>query len=137
MSSGVDDPPRQLDNLMLGLSIEQDLAPLIKLSHAVEYKFATDYAENPTKKLHFGTEASIGPIDLRAGLNQGYLTYGVGLDLWFLNIEASSTATELGTYAGQAKSDRYNFSITIEMDFDQSFKLLGSDGKKRRLMQRR
>lgn len=137
LTSGVDDPPRQSDNLMLGLSIEQDVTSFIKLSHAVEYKFATDYSENPTKKLHLGTEASLGPLDLRAGLNQGYLTYGVGLDLWFFNIEASSSATEIGTYAGQAKSDRYNFSITVEMDFDQSFKLLGSDGKKRRLMQRR
>ena len=80
---------------------------------------------------------SIGPIDLRAGLNQGYATYGLGLDLWFFELEATSYATELGTYAGQARSDRYNVSLTIEMDFDQSFKLLGANGKKRRLMQRR
>jgi hypothetical protein len=136
MTSGVDDPPRQLDNLILGLNIEQDFAGL-KLSHGLEYKFVTDYAENPTKKIHLGTEASIGPLDLRAGLNQGYVTYGVGLDLWFFNIEATSYATELGTYAGQDRSERYNVSITFEMDFDQSFKLLGSDGKKRRLMLRR
>lgn len=136
MTSGVADPPRQLDNLILGLNIEQDLAGL-KLSHGIEYKFATDYAENPTKKIHLGTEASIGPIDLRAGLSQGYVTYGVGLDLWFFNLEATSYATELGTYAGQDRSERYNVSVTFEMDFDQSFKLLGSDGKKRRLMLRR
>lgn len=136
VTSGVNDPPRQIDNLILGLNIEHDVAA-IKMSHGLEYKFATDYAENPTKKIHLGSEASLGPLDLRAGLSQGYLTYGVGLDLWFFNIEAASYATELGTYAGQDKSDRYNVSITFEMDFDQSFKLLGSDGKKRRLMLRR
>lgn len=136
LTSGSAEPPRQLDNLILGVSVEQDL-PLIKLYHGLEYDFITDYSEDPAKKLHLGTELSFGPIDLRAGLNQGYVTYGVGLDLWFLEIEAASYATELGTYAGQERSDRYNVSITFEMDFDQSFKVLGANGKKRRLMQRR
>lgn len=136
MTSGAGDPPRQLDNLMLGVSITQDIS-FIKFSHGFEYKFATEYAENPSKKIHLGTEASLGPLDLRAGLSQGYVTYGVGLDLWFFNVEATSYSTELGTYAGQDRSERYNVSINFEMDFDQSFKLLGSDGKKRRLMQRR
>ncbi len=135
-TSGTDDPPRQLENVILGFSLEQDFS-FFKLYHGFEYNFATDYSQDPTKKLHAGSEFSMGPIDLRAGLNQGYLTYGVGLDLWFFEIEATSYATEMGTYAGQKASDRYNISLTFEMDFDQSFKLLGSNGKKRRLMQRR
>ncbi|MCC2678705.1 MAG: hypothetical protein K0R29_1281 [Pseudobdellovibrio sp.] len=136
MTSGNQDPPRQLDNLTLGVSVEQDL-PLIKLYHGLEYDFITESTEDPAKKIHLGTELSFGPIDLRAGINQGYVTYGVGLDLWFFEIEAASYATELGTYAGQERSDRYNVSITLELDFDQSFKVLGANGKKRRLMQRR
>jgi hypothetical protein len=136
MTSGTQDPPREMDNLILGVSVEQDLS-LIKLYHGLEYSFATDYSEDAAKKIHLGSELSFGPIDLRAGLNQGYVTYGVGLDLWFFEIEAASYATELGTYAGQERNDRYNVSITFEMDFDQSFKLLGANGKKRRLMQRR
>ena len=136
LTSGVAAPPRQDDNVILGASLEQDFS-FIKLSHGFEYDFATNYSENTTKKLHLGTEASLGPLDLRAGFSQGYLTYGVGLDFWFFNLEAAAFATELGTYAGQSRSDRYNVSLTFEMDFDQSFKLLGSNGKKRRLMQRR
>lgn len=136
LTSGVAAPPRQDDNVILGASLEQDFS-FIKLSHGFEYDFATNYSENPTKKLHLGTEASVGPLDLRAGFSQGYLTYGVGLDFWFFNLEAAAFATELGTYAGQSRSDRYNVSLTFEMDFDQSFKLLGANGKKRRLMQRR
>ena len=136
MTSGTQDPPRQMDNLIFGVSVEQDWS-FIKFYHGFEYSFITDYADEPSKKIHLGTEMSIGPIDLRAGLNQGYATYGLGLDLWFFELEATSYATELGTYAGQARSDRYNVSLTIEMDFDQSFKLLGANGKKRRLMQRR
>lgn len=136
MTSGDQDPPREEDNLMIGLSIEHELS-FIKFTHGIEYKFATEYSENPTKKLHLGTEASLGLLDLRAGVNQGYLTYGVGLDLWFFTLEAAAFATELGTYAGQERKDHYNASITFQMDFDQSFKLLGANGKKRRLMQRR
>lgn len=136
MSSGVNDPPSQRDNLILGASIEQEYS-IFKFSHAIEYSFATVQNEDIGKKIHLGTEASVGPIDLRAGINQGYITYGLGLDLWFLNIEAAAFATELGTYAGQAKSDRYNVSVTLELDFDQAFKLQDSQGKKRRLMQRR
>lgn len=136
MTSGTADPPRQEDNLIFGISVEQDFS-FVKMYHGFEYDFISNYSEEPSKKIHLGTEASIGPIDLRAGINQGYVTYGVGLDLWFFEVEATSYATELGTYAGQAKSDRYNVSLTFEMDFDQSFKLLGANGKKRRLMQRR
>ena len=136
LSSGVAAPPRQYDNLILGASIEQDYS-IFKFSHAIEYKFVTGHNEDLAKKLHFGTEASVGPLDLRAGINQGYITYGLGLDLWFFNLEAAAFATEMGTYAGQARSDRYNVSVTIEFDFDQSFKLHNSEGKKRRLMQRR
>lgn len=136
MSSGVADPPSQYDNLILGLSLEQEYS-VFKFSHAIEYKFATLHNEDMAKKIHLGTEASFGPLDLRAGINQGYITYGLGLDLWFFNIEAAAFATELGTYPGQQKSDRYNVSVTIEMDFDQTFKLQSADGKKRRLMQRR
>ena len=136
MSSGNSAPPSQQDNLILGLSIEQDVS-IFKFSHAIEYKFANTHNEDLAKKLHIGTETSVGPLDLRAGINQGYITYGLGLDLWFFIIEAAAFATELGTYAGQARSDRYNVSVTIEMDFDQTFKLQNSEGKKRRLMQRR
>lgn len=136
MTSGLMDPPREDDNLILGLSLQSELS-FIKFSHGIEYDFVTNYSEDPTKKIHLGTEASIGPVDLRAGLSQGYLTYGVGLDFWFFTVEAAAFATEMGTYAGQSRSDRYNVSVTFEMDFDQSFKLTGSNGKKRRLMQRR
>lgn len=136
VTSGPADPPRQEENLILGLSLQQELG-FIKFSHGIEYKFATEYSEDATKKLHLGTEAAIGPLDLRAGVSQGYLTYGVGLDFWFFTLDAAGYATEMGTYAGQARSDRYSVNLTFEMDFDQSFKLIGSNGKKRRLLQRR
>lgn len=136
LSSGVTPPPSQADNLILGLSIKQEMG-IISFTHAFEYKYIRTDGYDLGRKLHLGTEASLGPLDLRAGVNQGYITYGAGLDLWFFQLDVAAYATELGTYAGQARNDRYNVSLTINLDFDQSFKLNDMEGKRRRLKQRR
>lgn len=136
-TAGTKAPPSQYDNLIFGVSAQHELA-LIDFTHAFEYKFIrTDSGDDLSKKLHLGTEASLGLINLRAGLNQGYLTYGAGVDLWLLQVDAAFYSNELGTYAGQARSDNYNVSVTLSLDFDQSFKLEDAAGKKRRLKQRR
>lgn len=136
LTTGVAPPPSIYDNLIFGADIKQELG-IMSFTHAFEYKFIRTDGYDLSKKIHLGTEASIGPIDLRAGINQGYITYGVGIDLLFFQLDAAAYATELGTYAGQSKSDRYNVSLTINLDFDQSFKLNDLEGKRRRLKQRR
>jgi hypothetical protein len=136
MTSGNAPPPAQYDNLIFGASAQQS-AGIFNFTHAFEYKFIRTDGYSLTQKLHLGTEMELGPLALRAGINQGYLTYGVGLDLWFFKVDAAAYATELGTYTGQARSDRYSLNLTIDLDFDQSFKLKDSEGKKRRLHQRR
>ncbi|MBC7741763.1 MAG: hypothetical protein H7061_06185 [Bdellovibrionaceae bacterium] len=135
MTSGTQDPPAQKDNLNFGISIEHDFLAA-SWTHALEYKFIGTNNEDFSKKIHLGTEASYGVLDLRGGFSQGYLTYGAGLDLWILKADVAYYAVELGTYAGQTRNDRYQYSITLELDFDQSFKL-DFQGKKRRLKQRR
>jgi hypothetical protein len=135
-TQGAKAPPTQKDNLILGVSLYQELV-IIDFTHSFEYKFIRDDSESFSKKIHLGTEASLGPLDIRAGLNQGYLTYGLGLDLWLFQIDAAAYATEIGTYSGQSKNDRYSISLTFQLDLDQSFKLIDSDGKKRRLNLRR
>lgn len=136
LSSGTTPPPPIYDNLIFGAAIKQEVG-IMSFSHAFEYKFIRTDGHDLSKKIHIGTEGSIGPLDLRAGINQGYITYGFGLDLLFFQIDAAAYATELGTYAGQSRSDRYNVSLTIELDLDQSFKLRDMAGKRRRLKQRR
>lgn len=128
-------PVRQDDNLVLGGSIQHPFS-LATWTHAIEYKFIRTEGEDISKKIHLGTEASFGIFDLRAGFSQGYLTYGAALDFSFLKIEAAAYSVELGNSAGQNRSDRYQASISLNLDFDQAFKLT-KDGKKRRLMQRR
>ncbi len=136
LTSGVAPPPPQYDNLIFGAAIKQELG-IFSFTHAFEYKFIRTSGYDLSKKLHLGTEASFGPLDIRGGINQGYVTYGVGLDLLFFQLDAAAYATELGTYAGQSRSDRYTVSLTFGLDLDQSFKLRDMDGKRRRLKQRR
>ncbi len=128
-------PNRQDDNVIFGASIQHPFA-LGDWTHAFEYKFIGTNSVDISKKIHLGTEVSYGLIDIRAGFYQGYLTYGAALDFSFLKVEAAAYALELGNSSGQSKSDRYQASISLNMDFDQAFKLT-KDGKKRRLMQRR
>lgn len=136
-TAGTKPPPSQYDNLIFGVAAFQETA-LVDFTHAFEYKFIrTNNGDDLGKKLHLGTEASFGLLNLRGGLNQGYVTYGAGIDLWFLQVDATVYSNELGTYAGQDRSDNYNVSLTLSLDFDQSFKLQDASGKKRRLKQRR
>lgn len=136
MYSGTQDPPQQADNLVFGVAAHQEFL-FADWTHSFEYQYIRTEGENLGKKLHLGTEASWGPIDVRAGLNQGYLTYGVGLDLSILQIDATMFSSEMGAYAGQIRNDRYQIGLSINFDFDQSFKLTNQEGKKRRLKQRR
>ena len=128
-------PDHQEDNLMFGVSSQKEIG-FMTWTNAFEY----DYIRNTgdfTKKLHLGTELSLALFDLRGGVSQGYLTYGAGVNLWFLQIDATAYTGELGASAGQTGNDRYEASISINLDFDQSFKLQAADGKRRRLLQRR
>lgn len=128
-------PDRQENNLIFGLAASKEIG-FMNWTNALEYKFIRNTGDI-TKKVHLGTELSLALIDLRAGYSQGYLSYGLGLDLWFLQIDVAKYTAELGASAGQTRNDRYQASVSLVLDFDSSFKLTNTDGKKRRLQQRR
>lgn len=135
-TAGSSAPPSQADNMTLGISIQQELY-LVDWTAAAEYHFIGTPNESISKKVHLGTEASFGLFDVRVGLNQGYLTYGGGVDLWFFTADVAYYTSELGTSAGQLRNDRVVYSLSIDLDLDQSFKLKDGSGKNRRLKQRR
>lgn len=132
----VEAPPSQPDNVIFGASLHQDLG-LTDIIYAFEYKNISTQGEDTVKKLHVGVEASFGLIDLRAGCNQSYLTYGVGVNLWLLKIDAALYSEEIGTKLQDIRNDRYIVSATLQLNFDDAFNLVDSSGKKRRLKQRR
>ena len=61
---------------------------------------------------HAGAEVAFFSIlSLRAGLNQGYLTAGLGLHLLFLDLNVAYFGRELGSFAGSRQSQ----GVTLEL----------------------
>jgi len=48
------------------------------------------------KKLHLGVELPMGRFSVRAGLNQGYLTAGLGLNLYAVRLDLATYGEEIG-----------------------------------------
>lgn len=95
----------------LGMAFNRKLGP-VPLTVAFDY---VDILGGGTpKRLHVGMEADlIRILTLRAGLNQGYLTYGALIDLWILQLEYAAYTEEVGAYAGQKKDQRHVFQLVL------------------------
>jgi hypothetical protein len=67
-----------------------------------------------SKKLNLGTELGVGDIfKVQTGLHQGYLTYGMQLDVGLLNLRFISYEEELGTTAGENGDRRYAAQLKL------------------------
>ncbi len=65
-------------------------------------------------KLHIGSQIKLfGFWNLWAGLNQGYVTFGTGLDLLFLDISAGIFTRELGRYPGDKPSSGASLEVAV------------------------
>ncbi len=135
-TAGTSAPPRIHDNLSLGLGSTLDL-PGLDLSAGMEYRHITETGIQIGKKLHFGTEISLPFINLRAGLSQGYPTYGAGFNFLFMKFDAAYYDVETGEYPGQTRENRIQLGLSMELSVDANFKFISKDGKKRKLKQRR
>lgn len=69
--------------------------------------------ENGFKKIHLGAEYDLGLINLRAGLNSGYPTAGLGLNLKLLQIDAAYFIDELGNAPGVKDDPRYAVQMRL------------------------
>lgn len=131
------DPPRLVDNLVLGMSFSEEV-PLMGINGGLEFRHLNLASEQLGKKIHMGLEINLAMLDVRAGFYQGYTTYGAGFDIWLFQIDLASYTAETGAYAGQTPSSRYQLSIKTELSFDASFKLIDVEsGKTRKLKRRR
>ena len=135
-TKGNDSPNRQKDDLVLGMTFDGSV-PLLGVAGGLEYRHITDNDEQIGKKIHLGAEVTLAMFDFRAGLYQGYYTYGFGMNLWLLQFDAALYSVERGIYPGQTEDRRFQASILIDLEFDPNFKLVSSDGKARKLKQRR
>lgn len=66
------------------------------------------------KRLHMGAEIKFPKIlALRLGLNQGYLSYGAGLNFWLLKLDYAFYKEEVGAYAGQREDSRHVVELSM------------------------
>jgi len=65
------------------------------------------------KRIHMGVEAKFPLYSVRAGLNQGYSSYGVTLDIKLLKIEYAAYTEEIGAYAGQRTDKRQMIKLSL------------------------
>lgn len=129
-------PERIQDNLSLGVGTIMDL-PGLDFKTGIEYRHINMQGEQLGKKLHIGTELGLPLIDLRAGLNQGYPTLGIGMNLFLFRLDVASYSEEVGAYPGQTPSQRIDASLSFSLSVDANFSFTTKEGKHRKLKQRR
>lgn len=135
-TDGAQAPPPILDNLSLGIGTGMDL-PGLDWKLGMEYRHIGLEGEQLGKKIHLGAELGLPFLTLRAGLHQGYPTFGTTLDLFFFRIDAASYTTETGVYPGQTPSNRFRVGLSMEFSVDANFNFTAKDGARRKLKRRR
>lgn len=103
------DPMPSLRSFGFGISAKRkDWGPFAQVLFAIEM---TDIGNNPKgslfRNLHLGTEALWKKLALRTGLNQGYLTGGLGMDLSWFTFNLATYGEELGLTTGVMEDRRY------------------------------
>jgi hypothetical protein len=80
--------------------------------------FAADiqdvFADRPfLGKVNFGAEMNLSLAQIRGGFKGGYPTYGLLLNLLFLQMEFTTWAEEAGLYVGQLEDRHYLFGVRL------------------------
>ncbi len=109
-------PPSDPAELEAGGALRFDL-PGMTILLAFEVDYMNDSTVQLGQKLHAGVELSLPLIALRAGLDQGYFSYGCGFNLGIIRIDAASWGEEMGGAQGQMESQRYLVEVSLRMGF--------------------
>lgn len=108
---GVGFIPREVAKVNVGTSFTLDIGFFY-------WKLALDLAPinqglDPGRWLHVGTEIGFPFVSVMAGLNEGYLSYGVSVDLWFMEIVAGLYSVEVGESYRQKEGKRAILYLNI------------------------
>ena len=111
-------PPVQPRTLALGASAKS--RSLWKFTDTVLGFEVADIGNNGNgnlfRTLHFGGETNLSVLALRAGINQGYLTAGLGLNLRFFTLEATTWGEELSLVAGKMEDRRTAIRLVFQAE---------------------
>jgi hypothetical protein len=122
-------PPTDESDMQVGASFLVDL-PLVSIAPVIEFRHLDAAKMDIGERIHMGIEVGLPLIDIRAGLYQGYYSYGLGFNLGLVKIDAATWGTEMGGYAGQYESRRYMVQATVRFGFDFGFGSGGSSSAK-------
>lgn len=141
VETGQPKPPKINDNRTVGVSAGFDLK-VIDMTAALDIRHINEPSEPIGKKMHLGLEMGLPFVDVRAGISQGYTTYGATVDLLIMRLDVASYGVELGEYPGQDEDRRIQAQLVMEFGFDPSFNLIDfgpgvGKGKGRKLKLRR
>jgi hypothetical protein len=111
-------PPRAQPR-SFGLGISGAAESLWVLQNSVLALEMTDLGNNPDgsfyRLLHLGFETQWNNLQLRLGINQGYLTAGFGMDFKLFSLHFATYGEEMGLNAGQLEDRRYALNLGIHL----------------------
>jgi hypothetical protein len=108
-------PVQQEQIIGVGLNYE---SLLMDIRPAIDFRFLNRSDIQLGNKLNMGVELSWPVVDVRGGFQQGYLSYGVGFDLWAMRMDVASYGVELGEFPGQLEDRRYMVQVSFDFGID-------------------
>lgn len=102
-----------------GLEFHPDLGAFSKvLDPSVHAEYVVNSLTNLSSfdwnNVHLGTEVALFQfIRLRAGLNQGYVTFGAGVKLLFFDVNVAYFSRELGAYPGADQNQGISAAVAL------------------------
>lgn len=101
-----------------GIGISATLADFIGFTDTILAAEVRDIGNNPQgsfyKTVHLGAETQFGILAPRIGLNQGYLSAGLGIDLRILTLDFATYSEEMSLNAGGLEDRRYAAKIALQ-----------------------
>ncbi len=108
-----DESSRRLPQIVTIGTVYEMKAKMDSLRLLADFRDLAGSTETSTvKRLHFGTEMTVARIiGLNAGLNQGYPTAGIYLNLYFARVDFGTYTQEIGEKAGLRPDQRFYFRL--------------------------
>ncbi len=117
--------------VVIGAGFDIDLLKVLRMQLLADFTFEPasldtlfngEREETVWKNIHVGTELDLlDTVQVRAGLNQGYLTGGIGFsflrffNLFDMRLDMTYYSWEMGSYAGHHQSEALKCDVTISL----------------------
>jgi hypothetical protein len=127
-------PPSIPSNLAAGAAVIQRFSKKdgYNAKISIEGRHLNRIQEDSRKKMHLGGELQLGKLSIQAGLSQLRWTAGLLLDLWIVEVAASSYAVENLSIWGQGTERRYALQFTFKLDASSSRDRKASEYERRK-----